>query len=80
MQRDVTEKQQVQSSRMKIRGQASIINLGSRLADVVKQLSIILEKSQQAGKIQSDLRKGNITPIFKTSNKDHTRNYRSVSV
>lgn len=50
------------------------------LADVVKPLSIILEKSQQAGKIQSDLRKGNITPIFKTSNEDHTRNYWSVSL
>lgn len=51
------------------------------LADIItKSVSRTVEKSWQSGKVPGAWKEGSIMPIFKKVRKDHSANYRPVSL
>lgn len=51
------------------------------MADIVtKPLSMTVEKSWQSGKVPGAWKEGSIMPVFKKGRKDHSGNYRPVSL
>lgn len=50
------------------------------LADTVRLLMIIFERSWPSGEMPEDWKKGNVTPVFKKGMKEDPENYQQVSL